>query len=199
MSESRLRELYLRAMARRAPATRDACPSPDDLLALAEGRAPAGRRDELLDHVTTCAACHGEFVLLRTPVTTGRAAPRVWAWWGLAAAAAVAAVGAGWWALGRGEGEAVRGDAEALEVVAPGPSAPRARLAFMWRSVPGATGYEVRLGAAGSGLRSLGATTDTAYRPADAPAPGDYVWIVRALFSDGRAIRSLPRRLTVTP
>jgi hypothetical protein len=192
--------MYARGLARREPATRDACPAPEDLLALAEGGLPADRREALVDHVTTCGACHREFALCRaTAAGAGRPAGRTTAWWGLAAAVVLAAVGAGWWVLGRPGPEPVRGTAPGVDVIGPGATAAPGRVEFRWRAVPGVTGYEVRLGPPGAVLRSLGTTLDTLYVPAESLAPGRYEWTVRALFPDGRALRSAPRRLTVTP
>jgi anti-sigma factor RsiW len=200
VNDDRMRRLYARGLTQHEPATRDACPSPEDLLALAEGGLPADRRDPLIDHVATCGACHREFALCRATVAgTPRPAARVSPWWGLAAAVTLAAAGAGWWALGRQGAEPVRGDAPGLEVVGPGPTAGPDRVEFRWRAVAGATGYEVRIGSPGAVPRSLGTTLDTVYVPVESLAPGRYEWIVRALFSDGRALRSAPRRLTVTP
>jgi hypothetical protein len=199
MNDQRLRAVYAQALARRTPDSREGCPRPEDLQALADGLAPAAGRMALLDHVTTCAACHEEFALVHA-ATGGAPRTRVLApWWGLAAAGLVVVTGAGWWLLGREGGPVMRGGGATIELVAPGAVAPTGRVAFTWRAVPGASGYEVTIAPPGAAPMATGSTQDTVFVPVPALPSGDYEWSVRAILSDGRVVPSLRRPLSITP
>jgi hypothetical protein len=71
---------------------------------------------------------------------------------------------------------------------------------FTWRSVDGATRYELELLDAGGGVAASAATTDTTASPAAATGlpPGDYRWWVRATTADARSVRSSLRPLRLT-
>lgn len=200
MNDDRLRDLYATALARRGPADRGSCPSPEALRTLADGQEPEGGREPILDHVGTCPACHADLALLRA-ASAGAPAParRAPAWWGLAAAGLVAAAGSAWWTLARDRPGLERGGEQSMEALAPGASTPLSGLVFAWRPVPGATGYEVRIAPQGAPSMHLGATQDTTLVPQVPLEPGRYEWWVRALLAGGGSVRSAPLRLTITP
>ena len=199
MNDQRLRAAYAAALDRRRPGSRESCPRPEELQALAEGRAPVADRLVLLDHVTACAPCHEDLGLLRA-AAAGQPSP--WAspaWWGLAAAGLVAVVGLGWWALPRDRGAVMRGGGAVLELVAPGPAVSAGRVTFAWRPVAGASAYDVTVLPAGTEPIAAATTQDTVFTPARAFPAGSYEWSVRALLPDGRVVPSATRRLTITP
>lgn len=89
----------------------DPCPTADTLAALASGELAGDDRLRVVDHLTACAACADDYRLASTlgpwsdrahaaTAATKDRAPTATIWWSLAAAAAVvAAVGLGAWAI----------------------------------------------------------------------------------------------------
>lgn len=206
MDDERLRAHYQRALARRAPGTRKGCPAPEALAAAVEREGSEEARLATLDHAMACAHCARELELLRATRLAAR--PRSPARAPLLAAASLllaAGIGAGLWSRAGGvPGEAgpdvLRGEAAAVVGVSPvGAVAPGTRPTFVWRPVPGATGYVVEvLDGAGDAVWT-GRTTDTLAVLADSArlAPGDYAWWVRAELPNEEERRSDPRRFTV--
>ena len=213
MTDEQLRELYPRALDTRRDPRRIACPSPDELLALAQGSSHAPERMEALDHVMSCPDCRQDFALLRAiergrRAETGEATRRI-RWprpmgaalvTGLAAALAFAAVLGprhDWWRSDASD--VVRGASRDVVPLAPAADAvvPRGPLAFAWRPVPGARGYTLEvLSPDGSTLASRQTTDTTATLTDRRIVPGDYRWWVRARL-DGGERRSTARRLRV--
>ncbi|MDX2194604.1 MAG: hypothetical protein NW201_14770 [Gemmatimonadales bacterium] len=197
-----LQRAFRADLARQHRAPADA-PTPEELLALAEGAGDDPARLAALDAVLASAEGAREFGLARAAVVASaepvpaaagaRVAP--WARPGLLALAAAMVLGIGITLL-RPRAEPLRGGA-ALEVVGPPAGAVRDGTVLAWRGVAGATGYRVELYEADGRSVIDARTPDTVFAlPAGALQPGrDYVWSVRALFADGRVLASPPRPL----
>ncbi len=92
LTDDDLKALYRE---RTEPATRDACPTADEMADLAAGARSAADRERLTGHLAACSACADEFRVLGElrPVIDGAARPRpAFDWRYLAAAAALVLV-----------------------------------------------------------------------------------------------------------
>src|SRR5215208_1442587 len=69
MSDTRLQELYARALDRRSGGAN--CVTPEELLALVRSDGREEQRLRVLDHVMSCAECRREFELLRALTKAG--------------------------------------------------------------------------------------------------------------------------------
>lgn len=215
MSDARLRELYARSFGAGAgtgtatlPATH---PSPEDVLALAQGSLPESRRLALLDHVMACSDCRAEFDMLRAIETAGgertaqvRPLPSAWrrmAPLAIAASLALVVGTEGWRRSRDGGDEVMRGDANGVRVVSPaGEVAPGAPLTFAWHSVPGARRYDLEVLNADGNVVFSAETRDTVVtgaRPETILPGAEYRWWVRAVLEDGAQPRSEPRAFRV--
>lgn len=197
----RLQRMYGELVARRAPADRTGCPSPEELLRLAERRVPEASRVPLLDHVMACAQCRPELDLLRSIVAAGeRSRPARMPMLALAASLLVVAGAALLWQTLRPGRPMQRGGGPGAEVVllAPGPGAALADPpALVWQRVPEAIRYRLELLDAEGGVVARWSTEDTATAVPDAGVLRDgaeYQWWVRAELTDNTQRRSEVRR-----
>lgn len=210
MSDEELRTAYARATAARRTADRAACPAPDALQAAVRREGPEERRLATLDHALGCAACREEFELLRA-IEAGRRAEagdavrsiRPYRPLAIALAASLlvaVALGPGREWLGAPAGDVARGDRDGIAALLPADGSAMdagAPLLFAWRPVPGAARYTLEVLTPDGIVRASAATTDTiATLDADALAPGDYRWMVRATTAAGER-RSPARRLVL--
>ena len=212
MTDAELRAAYERTMTSPRSADRATCPSPDALIALVHRQGPEAARLATLDHTMACAACQREFELLRAIHAAERregGAGRTFARWqrplALALAASlVLAVGLGpgreW--LGDRRSDTMRGDADAIVVLAPdaGATVTRDSMDFAWRSVAGAGRYTVELLTRDGAVRLSATTADTTLtlRGARDVVPGEYRWWVRAALPGGER-RSEARAIILRP
>jgi hypothetical protein len=206
VSDERLRDLYAAAVKARGATVGGSHPSPEAIADLVKRTGAEDVRLATLDHVMSCAECRRDFDLLRTVerVAGGPARPvarRSWVLPTALAATLLVAVGLGR-TLTSPPDDMTRGGEEASVVlVTPGDEAPAgAPVMFTWRSVTGATRYELELLDAGGGVAASAATTDTTAAPAATTGlpPGDYRWWVRATTADARSVRSSLRPLRLT-
>ncbi len=181
------------------PATRDACPSPDELLAAVERRAPDQARLRVLNHALDCHACAEELELLRAIQRTRPASfsnPRVLA----LAALVVLVIGLGYWRLTSTTGGSLRSGAEPITLVAPLGGIAARPTTLIWRAVSNASRYAVEVRREDGTLVLNETTTDTTFTlPAQlALAPGaDFYWTVSARLGDGSELRAAPRRFAI--
>lgn len=211
MNDDDLKRAYAASLAAGRPASRQACPSPEALLALVERRGSELERLATLDHAMACEACRRDLELLRAIESAG--APSGAGRFGFSAPVRAAAAvvlmivgGAAAALLLRREPSdtPMRGGASIGLVAPTGEVRLEDARTFTWRQVPGARGYDVEvLTAAGDSVFSGRATdTDTTLRLPDAApfAPGrEYVWSVRASMPDGTHAAAVPRRFRVRP
>lgn len=208
MNDDQIAATYRNVVAARRPDGRAGCVEPDALLALVERTGAEAARLETLDHVMSCGACLKEFELLRA-VRQGVApdAQRVpTTWWRPIAAAALLTLAVGGLLWTRGH----RGDAAELErgaslpLVAVSPSGdtppPAGALRFVWRSVSGATTYELRVASVDGTPFYSAQTIDTIAALPDsitALSGREYQWTVTARIIDSTTVRSTPTKFTV--
>ncbi|HEX6107243.1 MAG TPA: hypothetical protein VFZ26_16775 [Gemmatimonadales bacterium] len=200
----RLQRLYSRRVAERGVAGGAGCVSPEAILAVIRREGSEEERLATLDHVMSCAACHREYEWLAAvdqaaTEAGGGAASRRGPWWRstpLALAASLtAAVAAGLLVRDqiRRAGEPVRGGTGDIELVAPAAATTAAReLAFVWRPVPGATGYVLEVQRGDGAVAHADTTGDTVLvlpDPAGVLPDAEYRWWVREL-TDGSEPRS---------
>jgi hypothetical protein len=205
VSDERLRDLYAAAVKARG-ATVGGHPSPEAIADLVKRTGAEDERLATLDHVMSCAGCRRDFDLLRTVerVAGGparAAARRSWMLPTALAASLLVALGLGRTLMTRPDDTTRGGEDASVVLVTPGEEAPAgAPVVFTWRSVDGATRYELELLDAGGGVAASAATTDTTASPAAATGlpPGDYRWWVRATTADARSVRSSLRPLRLT-
>src|SRR5262245_40539751 len=76
LTDARLRELYLRALAHRGARGREQCVAPEAMLAVVRRAGPEAERLATLDHVMGCGACRPELDLLRSIEEAGAGAER---------------------------------------------------------------------------------------------------------------------------
>jgi hypothetical protein len=144
MDEQSLRDALARAR-ERSPATRDACPSPDELNDLATTAGDSPRRLEQLSHVATCGACRADFDLLRTAAQSAPAprARRAAPWMPALAAAALLAIVSAVVLRRPADVDVMRGgdDTRAFRIVSV--SAGPDSVTLVWTAVPEAVRYDV--------------------------------------------------------
>jgi hypothetical protein len=194
MRDERLRELYGKALERRRPEERSACPSPDRLLALADGRLSEGDAAAIADHAMGCAFCRADYALLRS-IAQSRPDP-VWSRHPYLAIAAsvvlIAGVATMWRAAQPRDGVNMRGAASEVQLVPPVARAGEP-ITLIWRSVAGSSRYTVEI-LDSTGTPRYGATSmDTLLVVPDSVRLTPHVehrWWVHAIFADGREVRS---------
>ena len=185
MTDHELRALYQRLVEFRSDPSRSRCPSPEEIVALAELSLPESERVRLLAHVSTCSFCQHDLSLARSVALTRQPArSRGGAWIVLAAAAVVAfAV-----VLGRsgGDGQVMRSADAELRLVSPSGIVSTADTTFTWRAVPRATRYHMEVISTAGAVVHDAQTADTALAVARGTLPAnEYFWRVTAVLSDG--------------
>lgn len=204
VDDEALRRAYQGLITRRA-ADRRNCASPDELLAVVEGKLPERERLRVLRHVGSCASCKKDLELLRLSADVARAVerPRRLSMPVLAAAASVVLVVGGvalWSRDSTGVGNLDRG-AGAIELLVPAPdSAVTAPVTLVWASASDASRYEVELLDRDGKPVYVVTTRDTAAAIPDSvrlQAGHEYRWWVRALKADGSQPASTVRRLRI--
>jgi hypothetical protein len=206
MNDERLRAVYERILAQSRPSGDD--PTPEQMLALVEGRGSDAERLRTLERVMRSEESRRDFELLRAAAAASRP-PRRGVNRMLAAAAVVlvvAGASAVTWRELRLDGASdnvMRGGEPTVVLAAPNDSpAVSGPLVFVWRPVAGATSYEVELVEASGALVKMDTVRDTTWTP---PAsvhltPGtEYRWWVRATLTDGTTVEAPPRRLVLSP
>jgi hypothetical protein len=145
MSDEELRRLYAVVVARRTPARRETCPSPEALQSVVEQVGPEQERLAALDHIGECAACQAELEFFRMALGEPPRHRR-FVLVGLAAAAVIVLAATLLWRRRGSPADELRGGGDRLELVAPrGVLASRALPGFTWRALPGASGYAFEL------------------------------------------------------
>jgi anti-sigma factor RsiW len=202
MDDSTLRAAYARSIARRKPG--EDCPSPDELMALAEGDLPESERLRMMRHVAACVACREDLAVLSAAVNAARRVEPPRRLWLAAAASLVFLAGGGlvvWQAYAGGARDVLRGGGADVRLVAPATDATVASPPLLvWRPVGAAAVYSVEIFAATGGAKVAGVSelSDTTYAvPATLP-PGSYRWWVRSLSPRGEGLRSELRAFRLT-
>jgi len=203
---ARLRAAF-QAPAGAAPAP-ETCPAPETIWAGVRGELPPPQMREVLDHVTSCAACAEDWRLAaeieREASRAATAAPgkvivgRFGRFRSLAAAAAIAAgllVAVGVYRQGGfGPQEPTYREVEQTEVrslLPEGQALARQGAVLRWSPVPGATSYDVQVSTEGlQVVATAQGQTATEYRIPESGlrslAPGtQLLWQVDAVFPDG--------------
>ena len=159
LTDSQLRELYLRAFAKgRGGRGRTNCVAPEAMVAMLRREGPEFERLEMLDHVMACGACRPEFELLRSIEQAGseadrpkvvsllpRRGRRAIATFALAASVLLVVV-VGQKMGSREEPDVVRGSADGVALLAPGIEVDSGSpVSFSWQPVPGARQYEMEV------------------------------------------------------
>ncbi len=204
MNDERLRAIYERILAESHGTGEEV--TPEQLLALAEGRGNDADRLRTLDVVMRSEHSRRDFELLRTAAAAMHPRPRLVAGWRMLAAAAIVLVVAGattaTWRMRTTE-NVMRGGERSVTLASPNDSpAASGPLVFAWRRVAGAAHYEVELVDASGNLVKMDTVADTTWVP---PAsvhlvPGvEYRWWVRAALVDGTTLEAPPRRLMLSP
>jgi anti-sigma factor RsiW len=212
MNDARLRELYADLIARNDPSDRNACVSPEQMSALVERTLPEAERLALLDHVTSCKACHKEFELLRAlHVAAAQARPARPAqptrrWMVLAASVALIATAAlVWLAVWPGSPDVIRGGGGSPVVILVSPAedvSVSLPAQLVWRSVAPEARYVVELLDSDGAVAFTETTADTVLLLSETTSPlsaGTYTWLVVAETRDAGQVRATPRRLRIQP
>jgi hypothetical protein len=199
MTDAELQAHYQAAVARNGSRRSAQCASPEQLQALAERTGDEEERLEILDHVMSCAGCHGDLALLQAIHSAqprqATLASRRWL-----AAATLLIVLAGGTLVGRRltkrtSDDLTRGGLSAasggaVSIIAPlGPVAPDGLHRLTWHATPGAVRYVVEvLDSADRVIYSV-QTPDTTVPVASLNATAA-AWWVRATLGDGSDRRS---------
>jgi hypothetical protein len=203
MRDEELAGLYRRTLEGTMDRPDAECPALERLQAVAEGEADADERMAVMNHVASCLRCQGEVALLAQVATarprSGRGIPVAW----LAAAATVVLAFAGLRVLGSRETvpPVLRGDGSAVMTVSPaGNVAVAAAGALVWRSVAGATRFEVEILTPEGELVYSDTVRDTVAPMPPGIAPSrSYRWRVTAVQADGARTESALVTFTITP
>lgn len=203
MNDERLRVVYERILAESRPTGDD--PTPEQMLALAEGRGSDAERLRTLERVMRSETSRQDFELLRAASAAMRPRPR--ATGRILAAAAVLLLVAGGttvtWQQMQHDDNIMRGGEHSVTLAAPNDSpAASGPLVFAWRRVAGAKSYEVELVEASGALVQMTTVRDTTWAPPPSLhlVPGvEYRWWVRATLADGTTLEAPPRRLVLSP
>ncbi len=202
MDDERLRALYAAGVSGRAPASREACPEPETLRAVAERTASSDTRLDTLEHVSECSSCQRELALL---MQVADAKPRfvrsASAWAAAAAAVVLLALGVRSTWERRAVEPVTRGGGGGPTLVSPAEGLRGAEAgALVWRSVSRATRYEVEILAEGGSVVFEGTTRDTVMAmPEEVEAGTTYRWRVSAVRADGTRIDSGMGSFTAGP
>jgi hypothetical protein len=202
MSDTRLQELYARALDRRSAGAN--CVTPEELLALVRRDGPEDERLSVLDHVMGCAECRREFELLRALTkagenSTGRVLER--GQWKRLAPLAIAAcllivVGAIVRMRQTADFDLPRGVSQPVVLVAPSATVdPSGPVEFVWRPVADAQRYRLEVLDQKEGVVFSAETSDTTLSmPANRLRSGqEYRWWVRDLSSRAQLASPLRR------
>jgi hypothetical protein len=194
MRDDQLRDLYREALERRRPEERSACPAPDRLLALADGRLSEADAAAIADHAMACAFCRDDYALLRS-IAQSRPAP-VWSrhpYLAIAASVVLIASVATMWRVAQPRDEVnVRGVANEVQLVPPSTRGGEP-ITLIWRSVAGVSRYAVEILDSTGTPRYAATAMDTMLVVPDSVrlTPSiEHRWWVRAMFADGREVRS---------
>jgi hypothetical protein len=202
MSDTRLQELYARALGRRSGGAN--CVAPEELLALVRREGPEEQRLKVLDHAMACAECRREFELLRALAKAGESSagrfPAGVAWRRVAplaiAACLLILVGTVVRMRQTPDYDVPRGASEAVVLVAPradvDPSGP---VEFVWRTVAGAQRYRLEVLDQNESVAFSGETADTALTmpPNRLGSDLEYRWWVRDVSPGAQRASSLRR------
>jgi hypothetical protein len=201
MNDQRLMDLYRLAHEARASETREGCPDPERLLALARREGSEAERLEMLDHAMTCTDCQRELELLRAIEKAGarmagagsRAPQRPMLSWRIAGPLALAAslmLAVGIATRNGGPGERTddpsRGGDSHIVLHSPRDIAltPGDERVVAWRPVPTATSYIVEVLDENGQPVLVNPTADTTFVFRDVSrlvAGREYRWWVRAV------------------
>jgi len=209
LNDQALERAYRTMLERRAKAQdRRECATPEEVLAVVEGKAPEPERVRILRHVGSCALCHKELELLRltADVVHEVARPQWTSKPVLAAAAGVVLVlgGVALWSSrgGPGGGDIERG-AGAIELLLPAEDTAVSRpLTLVWASDPAASRYQLELLDRNGSPMYVVETHDTVAAVPDSvklEPGGEYRWWVRSARLDGTQPASTVRRLRIAP
>ncbi|HKP30534.1 MAG TPA: hypothetical protein VJU15_14075 [Gemmatimonadales bacterium] len=202
MKDSELRAAY-HELFRERPAGREACPSPERIVALIERTTLEEERLATLDHVMGCPACKPDFDLMRT-IAEGRPAPRRRTAMPLAAAAAVLLLVSGVLLFSvlraRTPGAAgVRGETNGVELISPRGDAHDRPITFTWRKAAGQARYALEVFTPAGGAVYSKEVNDTSVvlpSTVSLQAGTTYHWGVLVRMSDGSAVRTPPIAFT---
>ncbi|HEV8600402.1 MAG TPA: zf-HC2 domain-containing protein [Gemmatimonadales bacterium] len=202
MNDPRLSELYAEALARRADGGRTACPSPEQIFALAERTLPEAERLRLFDHVMACEDCRREYALADAAVRPGRPSRKTLIW----AIAATLALVAGVSLVRRTSFDAGRLRGGGNEVILLSPAEAEVLsvpATFAWRPTSAGAEYSFELlGPSGDPVFQV-LTSDTIAVLPDTvrlTTGATYRWGIRSRLPDGsesvsslRSVRAAPR------
>ncbi|HYC33107.1 MAG TPA: hypothetical protein VEB59_12535 [Gemmatimonadales bacterium] len=203
MDERDLKRIYSRSVAERGTPDAGGCPPPESILAVLQREGAEEARLATLEHVMSCAACHREYELLsavnEAAVESGSGTSGRAPWWTggrimALAASLAAAIGAALVVRDRiDRADTIRGEHGDIALVSPAPGAAApSGLRFVWRTVPGASGYVLEVQHADGAVAFADTTSDTTLILPD-PSPlqpeARYRWWVREL-TDGSEPRS---------
>lgn len=210
MNDEQLRQAYAGWLEQRASGGREACVSPEALLALVEQRGSEAERLATLDHAMSCAACRHDLETLRAVVAAGvkegvaagAGAPASWSpGFRIAATVTLLAVaGTALFMAVRPDGSGVVRGGNDVETVAPAGdvSASEART-LLWRRQGNAERYRVELlTSSGDSVHAAETVDTTLTLPASVTldAPG-YLWTVSAIRAGAPYATSAPRRFRI--
>ena len=208
-TDQELRKAYGRLLEIRFPGGREACASPEEILALVEKSDAEEMRLRTLDHVMACPGCREDFELLRA-IAGNRAQlnrplrsrlfikPQRIAW----AASLVLLLGAGslWMnAQRKSPGAVMRGDEQEIRLISPKAGARLSEgTTFVWHSLPEGYSYTLEILDQTGDVIVEGSTRDTTYTLSGA-LPGGEVeglrWWVTARTGTGARTSSEIRLL----
>lgn len=217
MNDEQWRAAYQRDIPASRPASRSACPSPEQLAMLAQGVNGREPDHALLQHVFSCASCQPEFAMMSaiaraeagdTSASQSPARrPRQTIWRRVALAAVVfVAVGITGDLWRRAQSPVVRagpsagGADDAVRLVAPLAGTHDATATFVWRSVPEASAYDIDWIDTSGRVLFTRTTSDTvvaldATAQEQLGAISAFDWMVTARRVDGNTRRSALTRI----
>ena len=193
-NDMELRALYQRLVEARSDSERRSCPTPEQIVALADRTLPESDRLTHLGHVSACSHCQRDLSIARAVAEpqASRSARSIGRGTGGLAAAAIIVFAVVMATRDRDrEPEVLRSTDTAVEVVRPSGVGAATDTLFVWRTVDRARTYRVEVMTAGGNLVQSGETADTAWALPRRLATGEYLWRVTASLTDG-STRSSP-------
>lgn len=196
MTNDEMKDLYARALAKRMPASRDGCPSPEELRSVAEGAASSEERLDVMEHVSACLPCQRELALLGTVADAGSRSARTFPvrWLVLAASFVAVALGVRAFQARDSAAPVMRGAEPAVLLASPtGARLDADDVHLVWHAFPGATRYDVEVLDATGALVHSATVRDTVLTVPPDPRltrDGSYRWHVTAIRADGRRVES---------